>query len=109
MQMLKKALGRLDDEGVQLMNYLKAYGDENGERYNKNVYEPYLQNKLVDTSGGGFVKPEFISAGFIKAQDVAALLKKKFQTNATVKKSDTDVNKMIQVATNVINKVANPI
>jgi hypothetical protein len=104
----KKAANRLDDEGVQLMNYLKAYGDENTERYNKNVYEPYFRNKLVDTSGSGFVRPEFINANFIKAQNVAALLKKKFQMNATVKKSDTDVNKMIDIATNVINKVANP-
>jgi hypothetical protein len=104
----KKAAGRLDDEGVELMNYLKAYGDENTERYNKNVYEPYLRNKLVDTSGDGFVRPDFINTNFIAAQNVAALLKKKFQTNAEVKKSDTDVNKMIQVATNVINKVANP-
>jgi hypothetical protein len=103
----KKAAGKLDDQGVQLMNYLKAY-DENAEAYNKNVFEPYLRNKLVDTSKGGFIKPEFISPNFIKAQDVASLLKRKFQTNAMVKKSDTDINKMINVATNVINKVVNP-
>jgi hypothetical protein len=104
----KKAAGKLDDEGVQLMNYLKAYGDENAERYNTNVFEPYLRNKLVDTSGGGFVRPEFINTNFITALDVASLLKNKFQTNATVKKSDTNLNDMINVATNVINKVANP-
>jgi hypothetical protein len=104
----KKALGKLDNEGVGIMNYLKAYGDENAERYNKNVFEPYLRNKLVDTSGGGFVRLEFISTDFITVQNVADLLKKKFQTNAVVKKTDTDINKMIQLATNVINKVANP-
>jgi hypothetical protein len=104
----KKEVGKLDEEGVGIMNYLKAYGDENAEAYNKNVFEPYLRNKLVDTSKGGFIRPEFISTDFIKAQDVAALLKRKFQTNATVKKSDTDLNKMIDVTTNVINKVANP-
>jgi hypothetical protein len=103
-----KAAGRLDDQGIQLMNYLKAYGDENAEAYNKNVYEPYLRNKLVDTSKGGFVRPEFISTDFITAQNVGDLLKKKFQTNAVVKKSDTDLKDMIEVATKVINKVANP-
>jgi hypothetical protein len=105
---VKKAAGKLDDGGVQLMNYLKGYGDENTERYNKNIYEPYLQNRLVDTSKGGFIKPEFISTDFIRTQDFPALLKKKFQTNTTVKKSDIDLNDMIDVATNVINKVANP-
>jgi hypothetical protein len=105
----KKAAGKLDNQGVQLMNYLKAYRDENAEMYNKNIFEPYLRNKLVDTSGGGFVRPEFISTKFITAQDVAALLKKKFQTNAVVKKSDIDLNDMINVAANVINKVVNPI
>jgi hypothetical protein len=103
----KKAAGKLDDQGIQLMNYLRGYGD-NAEMYNKNVFEPNLRNKLVDTSKGGFIRPEFISTDFIKAQDVAALLKKNFQTNATVRKSDTDLNDMIQVATNVISKVVNP-
>jgi translation initiation factor 1 (eIF-1/SUI1) len=104
MQMLRK----LDEGGVAIMNYLKGYGDENAEAYNKNVFKPYLRNKRVDTSGGGFVRPEFISTDFITAQNVADLLKKRFQTNATVKKSDIDLKDMIQVGTNVINKVANP-
>jgi hypothetical protein len=104
----KKEAGRLNEEGIGIMNYLKGYGDENAKLYNKNVFEPYLRDKLVDTSKGGFIKPEFISTDFISAQDVAALLKKKFQTNAVVKKRDTDLNEMINVATNVITKVANP-
>jgi hypothetical protein len=106
--MLKEAAGKLDDEGVGIMNYLKGYGDENAKLYNENVFEPYLRDKLVDTSKGGFVRPEFISTDFITAQNVADLLKKKFQMNAVVKKSDTDLKDMINVATNVINKVANP-
>jgi hypothetical protein len=104
----KKAAGKLDEEGVGIMNYLKAYGEENAKLYNQKVFKPYLGNKLVDTSKGGFVRPEFISSDFIKAQDITALLKKKFQTNATVKKSNTDINKMIDVATNVTNTVVNP-
>jgi hypothetical protein len=99
---------RLDDKGVQIMNLLEGYGNDNTRTYNKNVFKPYLEKRLVDTSGGGFVKPEFISNDFITAQDVEPLLKKKFQTNAVVKKSDTDLNDMIEVATNVINKVKNP-
>jgi hypothetical protein len=90
------------------MNYLKGYGDENAKMYNENVFEPYLRNKLIDTSKGGFVRPEFISTDFITAQNVADLLTKKFQTNAVVKKSDTYLKDMIQVVINVINKVANP-
>jgi hypothetical protein len=104
----KKAAGKLDEGGVAIMNYLKGFDDDNTKAYTKNVYEPYIRNKLVDTSKDGFIRPEFISTDFIKAQDVAALLKRKFQTNATVKKSHTDLNKMIDVATNVINKLVNP-
>jgi hypothetical protein len=72
----KKAAGKLDDQGVGIMNYLKGYGDENVEAYNKNVYVPYLRNKLVDTSKCGFIRPEFISTDFISAQNIADLLKK---------------------------------
>jgi hypothetical protein len=104
----KKEASKLDDQGVGIMNYLKGYGDENARMYNDNVFEPYLRDKLVDTSKGGYVKPEFISGDFITAQNVAALLTKKFQTNAVVKKSDTDLAKMTEVAMNVINKVVNP-
>jgi hypothetical protein len=103
-----KQARKLDEYGVQIMNYLQGYGDDNTKTYNENTFNPYLSKLVVDTKNG-FVKPELISNDFITSQDVKALLTKKFKINAFVKTRNTDINKMVEVAENLINKLAHPI
>jgi hypothetical protein len=54
-----------------------------------------------------YKQQEYINFNFITSKDIRVLLKKKFQGNALVKKTDADIDAIVTTRTNLINKIAN--
>jgi hypothetical protein len=89
------------------MNRLASRTDDNTDQYNANVV-PEFDRLIVPYKNYQYKRPEFISQDFVKTTDIERLLKKKFQGNSLVKKTDADIQEILAKTTNLINKIPNP-
>jgi hypothetical protein len=104
---LKRQRGDIGEEGIRIMNRLSARTDDDTDQYNANVV-PEFDRMMVPYNKYQYKKPEFISQDFVSTPDIERLLKKKFQGDSLVKKTDTDIAAIVAKTANLINKIPNP-
>jgi hypothetical protein len=100
---------RLGEKEIAVFDFLEARGDPDKERYSKAIYKPYLL-KFVKR-GGNMQKyrlPEMIKANYVTPEDAKKMIDAKYRGGDFNIKSEDEINKLYEVAQNVINNMEDP-
>jgi hypothetical protein len=107
----KEALAKdrmLGEKEIEIFNRLEARGDPDREKYNKEIYEPYL-SKFVNRRGNmnknTYRLPEKIKTNNITPADVKKMIDAKYRWGSFNIKSEDDLKKLYEVAENVFNNM----
>jgi hypothetical protein len=99
----------LGEREIELFNRLEARGDPDKERYNKEIYEPYL-SKFVQR-GANMKKyrlPKMIKPNYVTPQQVKKMIDDKYRRGNFNINSDEEIKKLYKVAENIFNNMEDP-
>jgi hypothetical protein len=102
---------RLGPEELEIYNQIAARGDQDTTAYNERIYQPYLSQFVK--RGGNMNKdmyrvPEMIDRSYVSYDRVKDLIDKKYKKGDFYVKSIPELNKLYEVAQNVINNMEDP-
>jgi hypothetical protein len=100
---------RLGEKEIEIFNRLEARGDPDRERYNQQIYQPYLK-KFV-TRGANMNKyrvPEMIKPNYITPEQVKKMIDDKYRWGSFNIKSDDEIKKLYEVTENIFNNIEDP-
>jgi hypothetical protein len=101
----------LGPDELEIYNQIAARGDLDTRAYNERIYKPYLSQFV--NRGGNMNKdmyriPEMIDRSYVSYDRVKDMIDKKYKKGDFYVKSIPELNKLYDVAQNVINNMEDP-
>jgi hypothetical protein len=88
---------RLGDREIEIFNRLEARADPDKERYNKQIYEPFLKkfvNRGANMNKDMYRLLEMIKPNYVTPEQVKKMIDDKYRRENFNIKSDEDIKKL---------------
>jgi hypothetical protein len=101
---------KLGDREIEIFNQLEARADPDKERYNQQIYEPYLKkfvNRGANMNKDMYRLPEMIKPNYVTPTE-KKMIDDKYRRGEFNIKSDEEIKKLYEVTENVFNHMEDP-
>jgi hypothetical protein len=101
----------LGPEELEIYNQIAARGDDNTSAYNERIYKQYLSQFVgrgANMNKDTYRIPEMIDGNYVCTARVKDMIDQKYKKGQFYIKSIPELNKLYEVAQNVINNMEDP-